>query len=400
MEVNKEEAIRCRDLGATALRNGQNARAVKMFAKSLQLYPLPGVKALLGQAEKKLELETRGSTGGEPSFNGATNYQNNNSTQNNNTNISGTTRSASSVSTGESGRAYTEDQVQIVQKVLKAKEGGRGAHYRVLGIEQNSDEAQIKKAYRKLALKLHPDKNSAPHADEAFKAVGLAYATLSDTQKRTIYDRYGEEDPDNRGGGGGGMRRGPGNMHFHGQDVNPEDIFNMFFGGGMPPGAGGPGFRVYTNGFGPGFAFGGHPNMGRTRTQQQQRQQQQAPDVGFSHFLQFLPLALIILLSFFNMPGEYATGATGGSRYFSLTPVSPFTNPLHTKLTKVKDIPYYVTEKFLRTIHRDRYQLTQVERMVEKSYERYLFDECKNQKAYKRNLELKAKKTNNRGRTN
>jgi len=181
-------------------------------------------------------------------------------------------------------------------------------------------------------------------------------------------------------------------MHFHGQDVNPEDIFNMFFGGGMPPGAGGPGFRVYTNGFGPGFAFGGHPNMGRTRTQQQQRQQQQAPDVGFSHFLQFLPLALIILLSFFNMPGEYATGATGGSRYFSLTPVSPFTNPLHTKLTKVKDIPYYVTEKFLRTIHRDRYQLTQVERMVEKSYERYLFDECKNQKAYKRNLELKAKK--------
>lgn len=58
----------------------------------------------------------------------------------------------------------------------------------------------------------------------------------------------------------------------------------------------------------------------------------------------------------------------------------------------MKDIPYYVTEKFLRTIHRDRYQLTQVERMVEKSYERYLFDECRNQKAYKRNLELKAKK--------
>lgn len=76
--------------------------------------------------------------------------------------------------------------------MLRAKEGGRGAHYRVLQIPTEANEGQIKKAYRKLALKLHPDKNSAPHADEAFKAVGLAYATLSDPQKRHIYDRYGE----------------------------------------------------------------------------------------------------------------------------------------------------------------------------------------------------------------
>ena len=76
--------------------------------------------------------------------------------------------------------------------------------YKTLGIEKSSTAAQIKKAYRKTAIKVHPDKNSAPKADEAFKAVGLAYATLSDPQKRTIYDRYGEEDPDNRGGGMGG----------------------------------------------------------------------------------------------------------------------------------------------------------------------------------------------------
>eukprot|EP00536_Pseudo-nitzschia_multiseries_P005673 jgi/Psemu1/191025/e_gw1.109.61.1 len=84
---------------------------------------------------------------------------------------------------------------ETVKRILKAKEGGRGAHYRVLGISQNATESEIKKAYRKTAIKVHPDKNSAPQADEAFKAVGLAYATLSDSQKRTIYDRYGEEDP-------------------------------------------------------------------------------------------------------------------------------------------------------------------------------------------------------------
>ena len=327
-KVNKEEAARCRDLGADALRKGQNARAVKMFNKSLHLYPLPGVKVLLGQAERKLEAEGQAGAGREESSTANNNSSNNNgnSTKSNPAFRSASTAStASATNTGECGRTYTEAQVQIVQQVLRAKEGGRGAHYRVLGIEANCDESQIKKAYRKVALKLHPDKNPAPHADEAFKAVGLAYATLSDSQKRTIYDRYGEEDPDNRGGGGGGgggMRRGPGGMHFHGQDVNPEDIFNMFFGGGMPPGAGGQGFRVHTSGFGPGFSFGGNPNMGRARAQQQQQhqRQQQAQDGGFGQFLQFLPLLLIMLLSFFNMPGENAAGgATGGSRYYSLT---------------------------------------------------------------------------------
>eukprot|EP00986_Skeletonema_menzelii_P004587 scaffold1572_cov141-Skeletonema_menzelii.AAC.2 len=380
MEVNKEEAARCRDIGAAALRSGQTARAVKMFSKSLKLYPLPGVNALLQQAEKKLQSEDEGST-----TNGGSSFNENSSRPNNYSSAPST---------------YTPAQEQIVSQILKAKQGGRGAHYRVLGIEQSADEAAIKKAYRKLALKLHPDKNSAPHADEAFKAVGLAYATLSDTQKRTIYDRYGEEDPDNRGGGmGGGMRGRGGNMHFNGQEVNPEDIFNMFFGGGMPGGMGGggmggPGFRVYTSGMGPGFAFGGmHPNMQRARRQQQQQQQQQAgPEGILGQLVQFLPLLMILFLSFFNMPGQSSGGATGGSRYFSLTPVNPYVNPLHTKLSTVKDIPYFVTDQFVRTIGRDRYQLSQVERMVEESYKRYLLDECKNQKDYKKKLETLAMK--------
>lgn len=407
MEVNKEEAARCRDIGAAALRAGQTARAVKMFRKSLQLYPLPGVNALLAQAEKKLSSDEGGSnsTAGEGNTR-SSNYSSapsNSSSANNGFTSPSPSRSSSSASsnTGADGRAYTPAQEQIVSKILKAKEGGRGAHYRVLGIEPSADEAGIKKAYRKLALKLHPDKNSAPHADEAFKAVGLAYATLSDGQKRKIYDTYGEEDPDNRGGGmGGGMRGRGGNMHFNGQEVNPEDIFNMFFGGGMPGGAGGmggmggPGFRVYTSGMGPGFAFGGmNPNMHQRRRQQQQhQQQQQQPEGILGQLVQFLPLLMILFLSFFNMPGESSGGATGGSRYFSLTPVNPYINPLHTKLSNVKDIPYFVTDKFVRTIGRDRYQLSQVERMVEESYKRYLLEECNNQKNYKKKLEHLASK--------
>lgn len=72
---------------------------------------------------------------------------------------------------------------------------------------------------------------------------------------------------------------------------------------------------------------------------------------------------------------------------------APFVHPLHTKLTKVKDIPYFVTDQFMRSYYRDRYQLAQVERMVERSYQQYLVQECRNQRAYKRQLEHEASKS-------
>ena len=348
LQVNKEQAERCREIGSEAYRNGQYSRAVKFLSKSQKLYPLPGVTSLLSQAQRKMNDEegnndatssnhhrggtNRSSSSSSFSDNTSANanntaYQRASSTSSMNGNTpSPNTAAPSSGNAGTDGRSYTDAQAQLVKKILRAKEGGRGAHYRVLGVEQDADENALKKAYRKLALKLHPDKNSAPQADEAFKALGLAYATLSDSQKRTIYDRYGEEDPDNRGGGGGagGMGR-HGGVNFNGQEVNPEDIFNMFFGGGMPGGvhfnAGGMpgGFRVYSTGFGGmprGGMGGGFGGMPRQRQQQRPQQQQQNP---FFQLIQLLPILLLFLMSFFNLPGETATGHTGGSHYFSLT---------------------------------------------------------------------------------
>jgi DnaJ family protein B protein 12 len=295
-------------MGAASLKKGQHARAVKLFRKSLNMYPLPGVEALLSQAEKIAREAENGSASASRPAATASRPQ-----------VSRTASTASAASTatsGADGRAYTEQQVKVVKEILHAKEGGRGAHYRVLGIAASANESEIKKAYRKRALKLHPDKNSAPHADEAFKAVGLAYATLSDPQKRTIYDRYGDEDPDNRGGGGAGAR-GPGGVHFRrGEEVNPEDIFNMFFGGGMPmPGGGGRGFHVRTNGFGPGMQFGGgrqqRPHQGAAR------QPEQEPN-GMAVIMQFLPFLFILALSFLSFGGDSGQSYTQ-NRYFSLT---------------------------------------------------------------------------------
>lgn len=66
-------------------------------------------------------------------------------------------------------------------------------YYKTLGIQKGATDEDIKKAYRKLALKFHPDKNKSPGAEDRFKEIAEAYEVLSDKKKREVYDRYGEE---------------------------------------------------------------------------------------------------------------------------------------------------------------------------------------------------------------
>ncbi|NBV25489.1 MAG: molecular chaperone DnaJ [Proteobacteria bacterium] len=102
-------------------------------------------------------------------------------------------------------------------------------YYEVLGVERGASAEDIKKSYRKLAVKFHPDKNPGDKAaEEKFKELGEAYEALSDPQKRGAYDQFGHAafDPRMRAGAGGG--RGGGGAGFH----DPMDIFRDFFGGG------------------------------------------------------------------------------------------------------------------------------------------------------------------------
>jgi molecular chaperone DnaJ len=97
-------------------------------------------------------------------------------------------------------------------------------YYEVLGVEKGASEEEIKKAYRKLAIKFHPDKNPGDKAaEEKFKELGEAYEVLNDQQKRSAYDQYGHAAFDRRAGGGFG--RGGG---FH----DPFEVFREVFGGG------------------------------------------------------------------------------------------------------------------------------------------------------------------------
>ena len=98
-------------------------------------------------------------------------------------------------------------------------------YYETLGVSKNASNADLKKAYRRLAMKYHPDRNPGQAAEEQFKEVKESYEILSDAQKRSAYDQFGHAGVDQSSGGGGG----PGGAGFG--DVF-GDIFGDIFGGG------------------------------------------------------------------------------------------------------------------------------------------------------------------------
>ncbi|KAF1986816.1 TPR-like protein [Aulographum hederae CBS 113979] len=157
---------------------------------------------------------------------------------------------------------------EIRSAELELKKAQRKDYYKILGIEKDAGDNEIKKAYRKLAIVHHPDKNpDDEQAADRFKDIGEAYETLSDSQKRARYDS-GEDliDPSEMFGGGmGGFHGGMGGMGGGGVNISPEMLFNMMGGGGG--GGGGGGFNFANGGGGPSpfGGMGGMPGGGRQR---------------------------------------------------------------------------------------------------------------------------------------
>jgi DnaJ family protein C protein 7 len=144
---------------------------------------------------------------------------------------------------------------EVRKAELELKKSKRKDYYKILGIEKEATETEIKKAYRKLAIIHHPDKNPDDEsAAERFKDIGEAYETLSDDQKRAAYDR-GDELMEHDHFGGGGF--GGGGMG--GQSIDPEILMQMFGGMGGGGSRGGGGFP---GGFGGGFPGGQQGGQG------------------------------------------------------------------------------------------------------------------------------------------
>ncbi|XP_071770657.2 dnaJ homolog subfamily B member 9-like [Centroberyx gerrardi] len=110
-------------------------------------------------------------------------------------------------------------------------------YYDILGVPKDASERQIKKAFHKLALKYHPDRNKSPDAESTFREIAEAYETLSDDKRRREYDQFGHGPSSGEGRGGGGRGGGGGgggsgsydfHQHFQSFNFNFDDMFKDF----------------------------------------------------------------------------------------------------------------------------------------------------------------------------
>ncbi|KAF2317986.1 hypothetical protein GH714_041311 [Hevea brasiliensis] len=310
MDGNKDDALKCLKIGKDALESGDRTRALKFITKARRLDPTLPVDDLLSSIDKDSSPDQTAA-----STNGPTGTTTNESKVRQRVPSTGSSSSASASATASSSSAtYTEEQITIVRQIKKKKD-----YYDILGLEKTCSVEDVRKAYRKLSLKVHPDKNKAPGAEEAFKAVSKAFQCLSNEESRKKYDLTGSDEPvyerrapRHHGGQGG--------YNGYNDDFDPDEIFRQFFFGGMPPAT--TQFRS--------FNFGG--GMGP-------RTADNASGFNVRALIQLLPVLVILLLNF--LPSS--------EPLYSLSRSYPY----EYRFTTQKGVNFYVKSTNLsRIIHR------------------------------------------------
>ncbi|XP_033840912.1 dnaJ homolog subfamily B member 14 [Periophthalmus magnuspinnatus] len=344
MEGNRDEAEKCIKIATRALDAGDREKALKFLYKAEKLYPTDTAKDLLDALTKN------GSSAG----NGAYRRRPADHSQG----AGAQPESENHEQGGPETKGFTREQVEGVQRIKRCKD-----FYDVLGVSKDASEDELKRAYRKLALKFHPDKNHAPGATDAFKKIGNAYAVLSNADKRRQYDVSGGEEPSgtsHTNGGGFDFHRG-----FE-ADITPEDLFNMFFGGGFPSSS--P--HTFSNGR---SSYSHHTNR-HERTNDR-------GDGGFSMFIQIMPVLVLILVSVLSQmmvsPSPYSLYAR------------PSTSQTIKRQTENLHVDYYVTKEFKSDFKGSALQ--QIEKSVEEDYVSNVRNNCWKERQTKTDLLYAAK---------
>jgi len=343
-DANKDEVDKCKQIAQKALAEGDAVKAVRFLQKAKRMCPSDAsIDGLIAAAESS------GGPSGPPPAAGADSapegprFRSAPGAGKPTSHAPTAGASSKGVRQTKEGHQYTGEQMQEVQRILRTKD-----YYEILGVPKESNEDTVKKAYKKLALKLHPDKNKAPGAEEAFKKVSRAAQCLTDEEKKTIYDRYGDEEriPQQH------------RQHYQQDWMTPEDLFAAFLGGG-----------IHAH-----FHHGPHDEGGNTAQAQR------------AHMFQMLPVILLVLLTFASnfAPKDY------GSK-FSFQANGQYTNE---RVTTSLRISYFVNNDFEDHYGEGTRSLADFERQVEIYYIRQLHSECDYQEKVKYKKVMIAKRRN------
>ncbi|PPS14754.1 hypothetical protein GOBAR_AA05812 [Gossypium barbadense] len=317
MDGNKDDALKCLKIGKDALDAGDRARALKFLTKARRLDPSLPIENLLSAAEGGKSDDLPAS---EPV---------------------GSAKDPSGSSPSKPSDQPSIQQIVIVKQIRKKKD-----YYEILGLEKSCSVDDIRKAYRKLSLKVHPDKNKAPGAEEAFKAVSKAFQCLSNEESRKKYDLVGSDEPVYERRASPFRGAGNGFNGFYDTDFDADEIFRNFFFGGMPPAT--TQFRSFNFGPGMGARMGDQGSTG----------------FNIRMLIQLLPVLLILLFSF--LPSSEPV--------FSLSRSYPY----EYKFTTKNGVNYYVrSTKFEQDYPTNSVERVRIEERVERDYYSVLAQNCR-----------------------
>lgn len=342
MESNKDESLRCFEQGLAKEDLGNYEQALKWYQKANKLYPSSQTKAKIKECLNL--IKERNSKG--PNVD------------------AGEDERSNVYRPSETGKAtkdqvtqkYTQEQLDSVKNILRHKD-----YFDILGLtKENTDEESLKRAYRKLALKFHPDKNHAPGATEAFKSISKAFDVLNSPDKRKRYEEFGFDEERvvkyNR-------RSSDYNDY---DDLSPDDIlaeelFNVFFGGSFTGRVPRPTRQRTT--------YSRRTTTSNNSRNQQRRRTTTVDNVTESPYgflLQMSPLIFMVLLSLVS------TLLVGDAPY-SLQQDSKYTE---SRVTEKYAITYFVKPTFDGSIQK-------LERQVEEEYINNLKNNCYRERSHK-----------------
>lgn len=341
---NRDESHRCIDIALNEINNGNYEKALKFLRKAQNLYPSKEAEELIDTIISSHQNTTT-NAGSKESCQ-----------QNENTTRQRKQRNENSDSHNEN--EYTSEQTELVKKIKNCKN-----FYEVLGVTKDATDSAIKKAYKRLALQLHPDKNHAPGAVEAFKIVGNAVATLTDPQKRKEYDMLGPKANINGLNGQNSFQQYYTHHNHHRTfenaferdgDISAEELFNMFFGN-FPA-------NRRRNGGGNAGNNGAHAH----------RENSPQPSLAFGLILVLILISM--LSSFFTSDPVYS--------------LSQSTKYPERRETQHLNVPYYVRENF-----QSDYQgsLGRLENSVEEDFIYTMKQNCFRERSYRESMMARAR---------
>jgi DnaJ family protein B protein 12 len=340
-DANRDEGRKCILIARQSIEKGDIDKARRFAQKAHKLYPGEESKNILKEVELAKSSAPAGSSAdARPSSSTQSSVE------------TDTIRQRTKATSQSSTSHGTAEQMALVRTIRSKK-----CHYEVLSVSRTANDDDIKKAYRKLALKLHPDKNKAQGADEAFKMVSKAFSVLSNPNERAQYDRYGDVDSIPRTN-----FRGPryAATSFNGQEIDPDEIFRMFFGGNP--------FMSAT------FSTG----MPRAQQQRHTRHQQASGTPPIIRLL--VSLAPIILLLVFNL------FSNGGPSPYSLEQTREYPFAVS---TRAHNIPYFVTNKskFSKDYRLGSQERTRLEYQIESNWKELMQKKCYQEKLVRHRYE-------------